>query len=362
MAPNEIARPGQGQTVEVCGLDLELRTVELQDQTPTGTQIALAAGFNPEPNVCVLQWLDRGVEDISPTEVARLKEGQNRFIVCESDGLERLTVDGLRYDWPVPTVSVTTLRKLAHLPRSKSFYLEHERQEDRLLEDDEIVRLGEAGVEQLFTRWVLKIGDSFFGFRTPTVKVRDALTVAGINLDAGWQIFLKVKDQPKQTMELDDVIDLTTPGIEKLRVSPKEVNNGEGVHPLRQFRLLDGDERHLDTHYPGWVAVLEGSARWVILLKYQLPEGFSPAVVQMALNIPPTYPMSEVDMFYLFPAASLNSGVTIPATEAQISVQGLTFQRWSRHRGSASQWRPGVDSMVTHLALVEAALLNEVQK
>lgn len=73
MVSHEDTRPGQGQQIHVCGLDLELRTVHLDDGTPTGTQIALAAGFNPEPQVCVLQWLDHGVEDISPTEVARLK-------------------------------------------------------------------------------------------------------------------------------------------------------------------------------------------------------------------------------------------------------------------------------------------------
>lgn len=362
MVSHEDARPGQGQQIQVCGLDLELRTVHLNDGTPTGTQIALAAGFNPEPQVCVLQWLDHGVEDISPTEVARLKNGENRFIVCESDALQRLTVDGLRYDWPASSVPVKILRKLANLPPSKSFYLALEREEDRLLDDDEIVQLGAAGVEQLFTRWVLKIQDDFFGFRTSTVKVRDALAVAGINLDKGWQIFLKVKDQPKRALTLDDDIDLTTPGIEKLRVSPNEINNGEGVHLLRQFRLPEGDELHLNTHYPGWQAVVQGEARWVILPQYQLPEGYSPSVVQLALNIPQTYPMSEVDMFYLFPQAALSSGAGIPATEARVAVSGMQFQRWSRHRGGASQWRPGVDNLVTHLALVETSLLKEVQQ
>ncbi|WP_410001352.1 E2/UBC family protein [Rhizobium leguminosarum] len=60
------------------------------------------------------------------------------------------------------------------------------------------------------------------------------------------------------------------------------------------------------------------------------------------------------------PAPAAFDGAAIPATEATQLVAGLPFQRWSRHRGSIAPWNPRQDNVVTHLALVESALLKEV--
>ncbi|MFK0693225.1 E2/UBC family protein [Mesorhizobium sp. IMUNJ 23033] len=39
----------------------------------------------------------------------------------------------------------------------------------------------------------------------------------------------------------------------------------------------------------------------------------------------------------------------------------MPFQRWSRHRGATAPWRPMRDSVLTHLALVDASLHREVE-
>ena len=84
--------------------------------------------------------------------------------------------------------------------------------------------------------------------------------------------------------------------------------------------------------------------------------------MNVALEIPPTYPAAQLDMFYLFPGVTLVSGVPIPATEALQQIGGQQYQRWSRHRGPGSPWQMAHDNVLTHMALVESALLKEVQQ
>ena len=58
--------------ISVCGLDLMLRPVRIDDETPTGMQIAEVAGFAPTPQITVLQWLAHGLEDVRPTETVSI--------------------------------------------------------------------------------------------------------------------------------------------------------------------------------------------------------------------------------------------------------------------------------------------------
>ncbi|MDM0053822.1 multiubiquitin domain-containing protein [Variovorax sp. J22R115] len=352
--------------VAVAGVDLVLRSVHLEDPTPTGAQIAQAAGFSQQPETTVLQWFDHGTEDISPTEVAKLGEGLNRFIVAETDDLRRMTIEGNRFDWPARVISGQLVRRLANIPPSKQLYLERDDKPDELLADDSVVDLSRSGVERFVARvpkWQLNVQGELLTFNTPTVVVRDALVQAGFNPDQGWHIFLKVQGAPKEEVQLDSVVDLTRSGIEKLRLTPKDVNNGEGVvHLQRQFKLLSADERYLDANHPNWEAIAEGGQQWLILSDYPLPEGFSQRSVAVALEIPPTYPMAQIDMFYLHPEVTLQGGGQVPATEARVNIRGKSFQRWSRHRGNGSMWVPGTDNVITHLALVESALAKEVQQ
>lgn len=355
-----------GNSIQIFGLDLSNPTVvQLHDKTPVGSQIALAAGFSPDQQASVVQWRSKTLEDIGPNEPVDLSQSV-RFIVVESDGYSRFTIDGLRFDWPAAAISVSAARKLAEIPPSKGLFLERQDEPDKPLAEDDVVPLGHHGVERFSSRqlkWELNVQGVVLTLHEPTIVVRDALSKAGLNPDQGWQIFLKVEGQPKKPMTLDAIVDLRTPGIEKLRVSPLDVGNGEGASStLRNFRLLEVDEAFLNANYPGWEAVVEGGRQWLLLPGYTLPEGYSVSTVLMALEIPPTYPATQVDMFYLMPAVALQTGGQIPAADYRQDIRGLQFQRWSRHRGSGNQWSPAHDNVVTHLALVEAALLKEVQQ
>lgn len=352
--------------ISVCGLDLVLRTMRIDDAKPTGMQIAEAFGLAPTPQISVLQWLVQGLEDIRPTETVDLRHGNNRFIVAESDGSWRITVDGVRFDWPASRLPISVVRTLASVPANKDIFLIDPDQGEVFLAENLELDLSRPGVENLVTRvpaWKLNVQGVILTVNTPQILVRRALELAGVNSDHGWHIYLIVKDQDKREVELDFVIDLTTPGIEKLRLTPKDVDNGEAVSLVaRQFRLLPTDEIYLNKNFPTWQAIVENGRQWLLLPEYILPRGYTLSTTGLAMEIPATYSMAQIDMFYFFPAVGLTTHHPIPATEACENIQGNPYQRWSRHRSGRSIWRPGIDNVITHLALVESALLKEVQE
>jgi hypothetical protein len=348
----------------VCGLDLALRSVRIDDDKPTGMQIAEAAGFAPVPQITVLQWLAHGLEDVRPTETVNIRDGVNRFIVAESEGSSRFLIDGVRYDWPASLISGSVIRTLAAVSENKGiFVVDPERGEVLLRENDEL-NLSHRGVENLVTRaptWKLNVQGVALSVDTPVIKVRKALELAGVSTEQDWHIYLIVEGHDKRELSLDNDIDLTQPGIEKVRLTPKDVDNGEsGTSTIRQFCLLPADEAFLDGAYPDWQAIIDTARQWILLPEYKLPAGYTQSLVNLAIEVPPTYPMAQLDMFYLFPAGVLLTGVSIAATEACETIQGNQYQRWSRHRGGRSVWRPGVDNVMTHIALVESALIKEV--
>lgn len=353
-------------SIYVCDLELNCRLVYLDDDTPVGSQVSAAAGFVPDDQASVIQWRPKSLEDIGPNERVDLSNDGNTFIVVPSDGSSRFTFDGLRFDWPASRISVAALRKLADVALDKQIYLERQDQPDKLLNDSDVLDLKASGVERLSSRrasWEIQVQGVRLTVHTPTVVVRDVLAMANINPDQGWQIFLKVVGQPKKPLGLNDLVDLTQPGIEKIRLTPNDVNNGEGsTISVRAFSVLSVDSVYLDANHPGWQAVNDAGRQWLLLPNYMLPEGFSSGTVSLALEIPPMYPAQQIDMFYLYPRVTLGSGAVIPATEADQHIAGTPYQRWSRHRGPGTPWLMGVDNVMTHMALVESAICKEVEQ
>jgi hypothetical protein len=352
------------QTVKVADANLVFREFEVPDTSPVGSQIAAAAGFAPNQQVTILQWQEDGAfEDVRPDEVVVLRS-MSRFIAVESDASYRITIDGRRIDWPVARISGAVVRALGNVPSSKTIYFERQDHPDRPVADDAVIDLRATGVEAFYSRaatWLLNVQGVRLDVHQPTIVTRDALVQAGFNPDQGWHIFLKVAGQPKQPVELTTVIDLRTPGIEKLRLTPKDVSNGERSSTQRKdFALLPVDEAHLDTRFAFWETVTENGRRWLLIHGFPVPEGYNARRCTLALEVPPSYPVAQIDMFYALPALMLQNGVSLPNTEATVSIEGQVFQRWSRHRGPGSEWLNGVDNVVTHLALVESSLLKEV--
>lgn len=360
------AERGKGRYhVQVADETLNFRPVEIDDLTPTGAQLALAAGFKPKQNVSVLQVLANGeLEDIRPSETADLRHAEGRFIIVETDREYWLMIDGERFSWPSRIISVAVMRKLGSVPPEKSLYEERADEPDRLLGDQDMVDLDARGVESFVSRkttWKLNVQGVKLDVDTPTILVSDALTRAGFDIKQGWHIFLKVAGEAKREVSLSDTIDLRTPGIEKLRLTPREVNNGEAPSaPRRDFSLLDADEEYLDGLGLRWETIIDNNRRWLLIRNYPVPAGYTANTTLLALDIPTPYPRAEIDMFYTRPPLALSSGRAIDRTQIAAVIERMDFNGWSRHRGAGSPWNPATDNVATHLALVESALLKEI--
>jgi hypothetical protein len=148
-------------------------------------------------------------------------------------------------------------------------------------------------------------------------------------------------------------------GIEKLRLTPRQINNGEMAAGRRvEFALLPQDEEHLGHLGLRWETLVDAGRRWLIIRNYPVPTGYRPAMTDIAIEVPVSYPGAQLDMFYCNPLLTLNSGAVIPQTQGMETVTGLPFQRWSRHR----QWDAARDTLATHLALVDESLRREVER
>ena len=189
------------------------------------------------------------------------------------------------------------------------------------------------------------------------ITVRHAIKLAGFNPDTPWIIVLKVVGQPKREVDLSFIIDLRHEGIEKLRLTPRQINNGEATAARRvEFAMLPQDEEHLDRLGLRWETLTDRGRRWLIIRGYPIPAGYRSTCADVAVEVPVSYPGAQLDMFFCHPALALSSGVVIPQTQQTELVQGLAFQRWSRHR----QWDAARDTLATHLALIDESLRREV--
>lgn len=205
--------------------------------------------------------------------------------------------------------------------------------------------------------WKLNVQGVIIESRNSEIVVRQAIKEAGFNPDTPWIIVLKVAGEPKREVDLSFVIDLRHKGIEKLRLTPRQINNGEMPRQRRvAFAMLPLDEALLDRLGFDWETVVDAGRRWLIIRNYPLPRGYQVAAATIGIEVPVSYPGAQLDMFYCHPPLALPSGAAIPQTQQIETVIGLPFQRWSRHR----QWDPARDTLATHLALVDESLHREV--
>ena len=207
--------------------------------------------------------------------------------------------------------------------------------------------------------WKLSVQGVIIQSPHPEIGVRQAIKQAGFNPDTPWIIILKIAGEPKKEVDLNYVIDLRHKGIEKLRLTPRQINNGEMAAARRvEFAMLPQDERHLDDLGLRWETLVDVGRRWLMLRNYPVPPGYRVSVTDIAIEVPVSYPGAQLDMFYCSPPLALLSGAMIEQTQHTETVTGLPFQRWSRHR----PWDTARDTLATHLALVDESLRREVER
>lgn len=129
----------------------------------------------------------------------------------------------------------------------------------------------------------------------------------------------------------------------------------------RLFEMPEADREHLDARGKPWETINDGGGRWLLVHDFAVPPGYNHALVTVALRIEPTYPDTQIDMAYFAEHLSRQDGKRVNALSMQ-TIDGKQYQRWSRHRAGANHWRPGIDGVSTHLALVYDWLESELQK
>ena len=359
-------------TVQVADTSLMYREVVIPSATPTGAQLALAAGFNLEENLKVLAVLPDGeLRDVQLANQMELVDVSGKFVIALCEHSYKFSINGTIYEWPLRIISGGQLRKLGHAPPDMLLCQDLPDAVERIIDNHQLVDLAGSTTATFATQpkeWKLNVQGVTLVVPRPSIKVREAIKDAGFDPNKPWIIVLRVHGQPKREVGLDDMIDLKTPGIEKLRLTPRDINNGEPTAPpLRMFSLLDVDEKYLNGLGLRWETVKEGinpnqCRRWLLIHDYPIPGGYSSPRTLLALEIPLTYPAAQIDMFYTSPPLALVSGVTIPRTQVEAKIGGVDFNGWSRHRGEQSKWDPLTDNVATHLALVEAAMLKEIRE
>ncbi len=128
----------------------------------------------------------------------------------------------------------------------------------------------------------------------------------------------------------------------------------------REFILPEDDICFLDSLGLTWETHIESNSQWLIIFGVSLPKGFNVESANVAINVPPGYPVTQLDMAFFFPILNRVDNVAINATSHHQQINSTTWQRWSRHRPPNHPWIPGVDFIGTHFLYINNWLEKEV--
>lgn len=147
------AENDSNRTAPVGNEDFDFQTVAFNDPKVTGAQVADALGAHPIENYIVLaQFSNLELETLRPTEAIALNK-VTRFFVIKGSGTDRFLVDGLNLEWPKKVLTGLAIKRLVNKDDDEiELVQELEIEPDRIVEDEEEVRIGRGGVEKFNTR------------------------------------------------------------------------------------------------------------------------------------------------------------------------------------------------------------------
>lgn len=99
----------------------------------------------------------------------------------------------------------------------------------------------------------------------------------------------------------------------------------------------------------------EANMTCVVFPGFTLPAGYNRGAADLLLRLSPGFPDVPPDMWWFDPPIRLADGRAVRATEVIERHLGRPWQRWSRHF-KAGQWRSGIDSVESFLALIRKEL------
>jgi len=198
-----------------------------------------------------------------------------------------------------------------------------------------------------------------FEVEDPLITARSILLLAGIVDVDKYALYMKVQGQQRKKIEnLDDEIDLSQKGLERFKTIPLEQTEGEAS--ANAISLPDEDTEHLNLMGLRWELVNEGNVYWLVIKDYKIPKGYNHDNADVSLRLERCYPDVQIDMVYFGKDLALINGQPIRQLTNATHL-GRTWQRWSRHRTPQNPWRPDVDGIETHMALVDDWLQRETR-
>lgn len=208
-------------------------------------------------------------------------------------------------------------------------------------------------------KFKIKIDGTTYDVSQKMMTGRELLALTGKTPIERYEISKREKGNVIKKIAYDETVDLSDPGLEKFVTLPLDQTDGEGLE--KAFLFSEEDEAFLSTLGSPWETVRDSNSSWLLMHNFPVPNGYNTETVIAAIQIPPGYPDSQLDMVYFYPALARKDGKPIRATDANITIRGISYQRWSRHLTCNNPWRPGIDNISTFYFYIENWLKREFQ-
>lgn len=182
--------PGEKFTIQLGNSALEFAAVELVDPNPTGRQIIKAGGFAPADEYLIFLVLrDRQIIEVKLDQKISIHgNGEERFLIFQSDRSWHATLDGKPFEWGSSEISGRVLKWLAGVePGEFGVWLELPGESDRFIDDNESVSLTPAGVERFRTGPLIRvcIEDKSYPWSRDTITTEEIAQLGGWDVSKG---------------------------------------------------------------------------------------------------------------------------------------------------------------------------------
>lgn len=108
--------------------------------------------------------------------------------------------------------------------------------------------------------------------------------------------------------------------------------------------------------------VTDSEVTWVEVARFPIPAGWTANVGRVVILIPPGYPLTPPDNFYLDDTIALENGGIVGNASPSQPLRGETWRLFSYHV-EPNTWRPSAEAeqghnLLTYLAGVEGRLME----
>lgn len=206
----------------------------------------------------------------------------------------------------------------------------------------------------------VKVNETTFVWPKDEITGEEVLEQAGLKPPKDYILRLKVHGEKPRVIALDEQVHLRRDRVEKFRAIRSGQGEGE-YQGRRDAPALDQDRAFLASYGLPWEIIVDGST-WVLIHEFPLPAGYDQQRVTLAIRLEGGYPITPLDMMYVYPWVQRQNGRPINAANVPQQIGGKIYQRWSRHRTGTNPWVPGQDSLETHIYLVEEFFAQELLK